>query len=29
MVIDEADRILDMGFEDQLKAIIYDYGKLH
>jgi ATP-dependent RNA helicase DDX3X len=26
MVIDEADRILDMGFEDQLKAIMYDYG---
>jgi ATP-dependent RNA helicase DDX3X len=27
-IIDEADRILDMGFEDQLKKIIYSFGKL-
>jgi ATP-dependent RNA helicase DDX3X len=27
-IIDEADRILDMGFEDQLKKIIYDFGIL-
>jgi ATP-dependent RNA helicase DDX3X len=26
LIIDEADRILDMGFEDQLKDIIHGYG---
>ena len=26
-IIDEADRILDMGFEDQLKSIVFNYGK--
>jgi ATP-dependent RNA helicase DDX3X len=27
-IIDEADRILDMGFEDQLKSIVFRYGKI-
>jgi ATP-dependent RNA helicase DDX3X len=28
LVIDEADRILDMGFEEQLRKIMYDFGKI-
>jgi superfamily II DNA/RNA helicase len=27
LIIDEADRILEMGFEQQLNAIIYEKGK--